>query len=496
MKKLLGLGLLAITGVCSLAANDYSRSYFSVRPYYQHITPQNILVGQTQGDRHILKRSGFEVTAFGGVSTKSDDLARYFLFGGKTELIAREADPANVFSAELAQDILVGNFNVAVGAGFHSILSIEPQQTFGGAAFSYKRHFKENYWASLEIPVLHVNNDLNFRENVKTQTAVVAVAPALDSAPTVGNMKDAFKQLGMKYGRIDGAQTKNGVGDITLKIGYDSPKFNREDLFMSSYIGLVLPTSNKAKAVYMFEPLLGNGGHFAFMFGSRGEAKIRNYRDGSLWISWGIESQHLFENTQKRSFDLTRNGPWSRYLEMYPSEAKRVSGALIDRSFGINLLTLDAKVTPGYLGTITTALSYVGKQCYGTLGYTVHARQEETVKLKNAWQEGPMIAAYADAQAINPFRTIGTELDTLDSDNGATIGAVGDAAASVIKEVDLNLASAAHPGTISRMIYATIGSSYTYKKPCIFEAGASYEFGKENTTLNRFGVWGKIQISL
>ncbi len=489
MKKLLIVGLLACMRIHSLTANNAYRSYFSVRPYSQHVTPQNILVGQAHDNGYVLKMSSIEATIFGGVSTNSEKLAKYFFFGGKTELVVRETPPANVIATELGQDILADNFNIDVQDGFRSVISLKPKQTFVGVALSAKKHFREKYWASVEVPFLRVRNDLHFVEKI-TNPAVHNENLSIDSAPTAGNMKDAFKQPAMKYGKIDGPQKKRGVGDVTLKFGYDCPHFNRDDLFITSYLGVVLPTSNKPKAVYMFEPLLGNGGHTALMFGSRGEVELRNYRNGTIWMSWGIESQYLFQNIQKRSFDLKRNGAWSRYLQMYATEAKRASNTAIGRSFGINLLTLDAKVTPGYIATFNTALSYVGKQWHGTIGYTTIARQKETIKLKNAWQEGPMITAYVLADGVNPFHAIGTELADLDSN------AAPDSAASVIKATDIDLNSAAHPATISNMLYVSIGAYCPCNYQRVFEAGVSYECGKDNTTLNRMGAWAKVQISL
>ncbi len=487
IKKLLNLGLLAIVGISSISANNTSRSFFSIRPYTTPISSKT--------DNNNDKKSGFEATVFGGVSTNSTDLAKYFFFGGKTTLTVNDALPAGVIAAELSQNIISWNFNVGTaGPGtFQSTLSIKPQHTFAGATFSYKKYLKNDYWIKIELPLLTVKNNLNFKENIlNANGGAFTGALGMANTPWVGTMKEAFKQPAMQYGKINGAQRKSGAGDLTFKLGYDSPHFNKDGISLTTYVGLVLPTSNKAKAVYVFEPILGNGSHAALQLGSHGQVELSNYKNGVLWMSWSMQAEYLFQNAQKRSFDLKRNGPWSRYLSLSANETQRQIGNWASRDFGINLLTLDAKVTPGYQSTLTTALSYKGKRWNATLGYATHIRHKETIMLKRPWKEGPMVTANATAipDNINPFHGIGTELDGVESN------ADDDAAASLIKQIDIDLNSAAHPGNISHTLSLSCSGDCTSKKPSIFEAGASYEFGKSNTVLHRFGAWATIQVLL
>ena len=490
MKKVQKIGLLVLlgTGVGGLLANDVSRSFFSVRPFYGHLAFQNTLVEDAHNDGRALKKTGLQIYGFASGSTNADDLARYFLFNNKTSLVAKDNDtPANL-TEEFAQDVLVGNFNCsfANADAFTSTISLNPQHTTLGFGFTARAYFREYFWGSIDLPIVHVNNDLKLSENITNNGGGVSIIRAIENQPTVGTMKDAFKQLGMTYGKIDGPRKKTGLGDITLRIGYDGVDW--ENLYMTTYIGAVFPTSNKPKAHYVFEPILGNNGHFGIIFGNRGQFDTCKLFNGRLWLNWSAESQYLFENTQKRSFDLYQNGPWSRYLEMFKNATQRGLGAITARSFGINIMTQDAKVTPRLSATIDTSLSYSAEKFHANLGFTTNLRQSEEVDLANAWQTGPMIAAYSGGalSSVNPTRTIGTGIGGLDN-----------AENFFIKQSDINLGSAAHPAYISTTIHGTIGSycQRDARRPRNYEAGASYEFSQHNASMNRWGVWAKAQVS-
>ena len=36
-----------------------------------------------------------------------------------------------------------------------------------------------------------------------------------------------------------------------------------ENVLSNGYVGMVIPTGNKAEAIYMAEPIVGNGNHWA-----------------------------------------------------------------------------------------------------------------------------------------------------------------------------------------------------------------------------------------
>ena len=491
MNKYLSL-LFLLCGAGAIRANDVSGiSYFNVRPFQSHPMQQNLLVDQATETGRVLRMKGVQATVFFGQSTAADELGKYFGIGGKSELTVKEDNALALAPAtEFAQDVLALNFNLDTNAnGFHSIIKFRPQQTFGGVGLSARMHFRDCYWLMVEAPIVHVKNNMHLTETIINNGGGAAQGTGFGGLPDVSTMKDAFKQVGMLYGKIDGAQSATGLADLTLKLGYDNPFLNRKDLFMNMFVGVVLPTGNKPKAVYMFEPIYGNGGHAAFMMGSHGEVDLGKFKQGKLWLSWSAHTQYLFQNTQKRSFDLKFNGQWSRYLSMFENLAKNDAGGAANATFGINLLTQDAKVTPGYSGTFDTAISYIGAKYYGGAGYSTFIRQAEKVELAKAWQHtDASITDYGvNGEATNRFRTIGTDFSDL---NEALANRV------TISEIDIDLNSAAHPSSVSHMVHANLGyHNKTRSYPFIVESGASYEFSRQNTAMSRWALWANVRVS-
>ncbi|MFS8507113.1 MAG: hypothetical protein LVQ75_03220 [Candidatus Babeliales bacterium] len=484
--------LFLLCGAGAMRANDVSGiSYFNVRPVQSHPMQQNLLVDQATDTGRVSRMKGVQATVFFGQSTAADELGKYFGIGGKSELTVKENTPTTDTSEELAQDILSLNLNLNTNDGaFHSTIKFRPQQTFGGVGLSARMHFRDCYWLMVEAPIVSVKNNMHLTETIINNGGGVTGGAGLNNFTSATTMKDAFKQAGMLYGKIDGAQTATGLADLTIKFGYDNPFLNRKDLFMNMFVGAVLPTGNKPKAVYMFEPIYGNGGHAAFMMGSHGEVDLGKFKQGKLWLSWSAHTQYLFENTQKRSFDLKLNGPWSRYLSMFETQAKRAAAGVTNATWGINLLTQDAKVTPGYSGTFDTMISYMGSKYYGGVGYSTFVRQAEKVELAKAWQyTEASITAYDQAgDDINRFRTIGTAYTDLDQDTVTTLLPIG--------EIDIDLNSAAHPSSVSHMVHANLGyHDKTRRYPFIVESGASYEFSRQNTAMSRWAVWANVRVS-
>jgi hypothetical protein len=155
---------------------------------------------------------------------------------------------------------------------------------------------------------------------------------------------------------------KTGLADIEFKIGYEW--LQHEPAHMETYLGLIIPTSNKQNGQYVFEPIIGRGRHAGVMFGSSLGLDIWENAAGDKMIRFELanHSEYLFDRHQIRSFDL-KNKPWSRYIDLYANEEQaQEAAALTNPAFGItlatpgiNVLTQQVKVTPGLVHDINSA---------------------------------------------------------------------------------------------------------------------------------------------
>ncbi len=521
---------LVFTALCLMhgvhAKNVTSKSHFSSRQQFQSASPE--LVSGCRYSKEVAQKSSwgghFQAVLFGGSSTKSDDIGRYFMpFGTSSASVSEEllVDASTTLHAQ--------NFNIltqrAIAApslvpmrvnprpdAFKSVISLHPREWSIGLGLHYHQILfgkKSDHplWLSISTPIVHVERDVRLREEITSNGGGVVSSvdvPTVLTQPLFGSMKDALHQSAWQYGKIDNhAHKKTGFGDIETKLGLVLAQ--TESVFFDLAIGVIIPTSNKQKNHFMFEPQLGNGQHVGIM----GEADlgiILAEDDAGNWkfaYQTALNVQYLFENTQKRSFDLI-NKPWSRYLEMYASADQAAEfAALAGQSKnlrstpGINLLTQDTKVRPGVNVTWNNALIINCCSWEFEIGYNFHAREAESVKLKHAWVESAAIKAANGDGMTNSKRDITASLAL----NGDLVFDMpgGVLTYTPIKQTDLDFKSAAHPSVISHTVYAAAGYRWAdCKWPVGLTYGGSYEFPCQSTSnrgLTRWTLWLKADIS-
>jgi len=316
-------------------------------------------------------------------------------------------------------------------------------------------------------------------------------------------MTEAFRQTGLNYGKIDGAQTKWGVADVELIFGRDW--LDDSTAKMNLYVGLVCPTGNRPKAEYLWEAIIGNNNHWGAFFGS---SSSYIWREGDNYVITAVcdtDARYLFENTQVRMLDL--NGrPWSRYLYL-ASVNTNTAGAPLTAGesmfeqgleFGVNILTQAVRVAPHGSFTINSALNY-RRDCglEGEAGVNFFARQAEKVKLANRFinsNQYSVPALESDISAPNfantaSFATINNAQEQANTDinHGS-----GSPQAYVFTEADLDLNSAATPAVIESTFYAALGKRWDKCRfPCFAGIGGSYTYTADNASIRRWGVWGK-----
>lgn len=519
----------------------YGQTFFSVRPEFESAFPE-----KTAGFRDRAKArcdghgGAFQFVPFGGRSTKSSDLMKYFSPTGQTTLLV-DSDTTNY-----NRDINPANFGIfystdGVPGRFVSQIQFRPQRSVGGLGITYRQYVGRNcdcadrkWWFELSAPILHVRNKMNLTEVVNQDLTTGAPTSFGEAAPTA-NMIQAFTGRfevlttgqRMQFGLINDLATNDDVAiaglqspkkamsatgsDIELKLGYD---YYTSDCFhFDGYVGLHIPASRKPNGRYIFEAIPGFNQHFGFMTGLMTGVEI--WRDCDRSLSWEVETNHRFwvQNTQVRSFDL-KNRPWSRYQIV-----RTAAGDLVP---GINVFTRQMKVHPRYSFDINTGLVY-GNDCGFTaeLGYNFWARQGERVQLKEAFPVGLAIAGtdvngFPDAALINRLSNIGDTgyglpttafcdgaqvlcppVDGEPITNSSNFVAADAPANAFIRPQDLNLLSAAAPAALSNTVYGAVGYNWDNRcYPLFVGLGGSYEFSGKNTALNRWLVWGKFGVSI
>lgn len=480
-------------------AEDISgKSVFVDFPNYElYSTTGYTLIADLEHDKgHAVEKPELSLSIFGGKTTRDgqENLRNYLLFDNKKELIVKEDVPDSL-AEDLSQDILCRDFNVrTVGDQHYSKITMDPKQTKLGFMISYRHPINEKYWVNFDAPFEHLKQTVGL-----TETIVVAQSTNnqrasnpdafFDTGTTTRltaqiNMFEAFRQTGLKYGRIDGTQKKDGMADFKIRFGRNAVV--RDDLFVSQYVGVIVPTGNRRTAEYMWEAIVGNGHHAGIDWGNTTQICVHEANRCNWWVTNVLSGNYLFENTQKRSLDLY-NGPWTRYLAMFENSATRATN---QRTFGINLMTQDVKVSPGFALGMASQVSLVGKNWNINLGIINRFRQAEEVQLAQAWEEGPMIADLAEPAGVPgevaPLRKMGRGIDLTGIASDSNI---------FIKESDINLNSAAHPSVLSSTIHASAAYFNNGEFSQNYELGGSVDTSRQNAGISRWNVFGRLLIS-
>ncbi|MCF7900014.1 hypothetical protein K9K77_00760 [Candidatus Babeliales bacterium] len=425
------------------------------------------------------------VSVFGGASNDSKGLNKYFGPFDKDSFIVKNntGGSVDVFGN---QDILGNNFNLETAtATFHSVITFKPQWSVVGAEFNLFFQRCTKYWASVSIPVHYIKTNMNIDEKIETPDGgALAGASTLtftNSTTAVGSMKDALKQSALLYGKIDGKKSKVRAAEVRVTVGKNWKRTT--DFYVQPYVGASLPTGNKAESQYLFEPIVGNGGHFALFSGAHFGTKVRETDESIIFLSGQWNTEYRFSNTQVRSID-PGGKPWGRYLAMYATTADMT---VTTATFGINLTTKKVSVSPHFTHNHEWQLHIIRNAFDINLGYRARIQSAETIALKEAWTN-PAISDLEGTNSTSPSRGINSEQEVFTGAGGTTF--------SPIREHELNLDSAAVPGNTAHTFFASISKAWE-KEERVFScnAGTSYTFGSSNATLHHWMLWSSLGIN-
>lgn len=511
--SLLGIGSNAAAECCD-NSNATSKTFFTVNQQYSLGRPEHLSLYRQE--RMVARKDGawgcLQGVVFGGASTKSKDLARYFMPYNKCCIKIAES-PAQTTTAGIfdggaatfkddSYDILAHNFNITTEEhNFQSTICFCPKQTYAGGAFNYRQSISDNeekgLWFDITVPILHVKNCMGLSEVVTTTDPSHPVAGSME------NMKKAFNQSGWKYGKISPcALEKTGVADVDVRIGYESV---REDMCRyEGFLGVVFPTGNHVTGKYVFEPIVGRGHHWGIIWGSGIGFDLWQNDHAMIQIAIDTYSNYLFEGSEVRSFDIV-DKQWSRYINVFTDSNATTTTP------GINTFTKCMKIKPRGQYQINTAFIFKYKNFDLEIGYNGLGRQSEEGCLACKWQEGPAIAGAHGFESGDEGTTLASSMNlaNMNAWNYTLISQDVDYSAlnlnfsanvpqyKVLKACDLNLNSALHPSTFAYTVYGALGYNCEEREyPCFAGLGGSYQFSSDNTSMTRWSVWGKVGVSI
>lgn len=509
------LALVAITQT-SQATSTYGKNFFQQRSQGSNYAREMVGVTHFTAPCDSDCLNGFlAITPEYTRSFDRDEIGKYFFFNGTNTMTFGAAGGEGV-------DVFARNF--FLNDNFQGSVTALPRVSNFLVDFRFRLNLDEWYcglYFDLYAPIVWTKWDMNLREEVVStgtfiQQFALGNTGANDRAPN-NSIIQAFKGQNLNtavfpnllqplnYGKIDGAQTKAGLADLTVALGYNF--ICDECKHVGVDIRAIFPTGNRPDAEFLFEPIVGNGKHFELGAGVSAHYEIWNNCCDSSFSIWAVgQFYHMFKARQRRIFDLVETGTLTgisagcgQPVQNIGSNRlliKKFSGGpsnpqLTEILYGPNVLARKLKVRNDLHTEVVLLLDY--QRCGFTVdfGYNFWGRTKDKV---------------SEVEAIEP-NTYGLQGKTLGSNEpapattnstGSTArinGTLGnpDLANIYISTDDLSICSVEHPTAFSHKVFAHIGYAWCKCDYTPFLGiGGEVEFsGKENNALDQWGFWIK-----
>lgn len=372
----------------------------------------------------------------------------------------------------------------------------------------YLEIFAPAVWTQWSFGITDVvvddGSDTQFPALYMDENAVTAPVTSFRKALT-GNVTFGQMTNPLQYGKVCGAQSKGGLSDLIIILGYDV--VSNEFGYASFNARLGAPTGSRPRSVYLFEPIVGNGKHWELGLGFAGRGLVWE-KDGQQELNVFVEADftHYFKAKQQRSFDLCPNGFGSRYelLKQF-DENGNYTGNLLP---AINVTSLYCNVSVALQFEFLFMFGYAHtKGWVFDIGYNGWIRSKEKINLISCIPEN----MYGLKGIQNTNTTIGNLSNATQStaslfgNEYTQQGQTADQNSPVfISTSDISLSSAASPLVLTHKLFTHFGYAWNEgeREPIVpyVGGGLSIEFEGINTsntvkpnsnTLSQWGFWIK-----
>ncbi len=212
--------------------------------------------------------------------------------------------------------------------------------------------------------------------DVSQTPAIQDLQEALLGITQFGDKKESWCSSRIDFCR----RVKTGLADIDFIFGYNI--FNTDCYHLGLYGQAVLPTGGKPKSLYLFNPVVGNGGHFELGAGVSAHGVLWSCENQNLAVFLEGNITHMFQNQQCRAFDFCKNGAFSRYMLLKEFDSNGVvntyDGNLVSATCFTNRL---ANVTIDVKGDASIKLAYRYGGWGADIGYNAYGHTREKIDL-------------------------------------------------------------------------------------------------------------------
>lgn len=290
------------------------------------------------------------------------------------------------------EDILGDYFGLS--PSFESTVRMDPEIRTGLIDFDVYLGY-QNFYLRAHIPYVWTKWTYNLNEmetpgtpNTPYPAGYMAAGPVTPPATSFTQAINGGLSWGdvraLEFGRIDKPKGISGFAEAQIALGWN---------FINTPLGHAglnirgsIPAGTRSKAIYLFEPIIGNGHHAELGVGFTSHAMLWE-KDGNQDISifCDINLTHLFASRQRRSFDLINpadpeNLEYLGFATRYILAKQFIGGAYTGVTLPvIDITTLECDVSMAIQMDAVIMASY---ECTGytvDLGYNAWFRSREMI---------------------------------------------------------------------------------------------------------------------
>ncbi len=252
---------------------------------------------------------------------------------------------------------------------------------------------------------------------------------------------------------------------------------------------MTIPVGTHPDARWVFEPVVGNGGHFAFGGGLDFAYKFWEKKHQNLKLTGVANYRYLFEATEFRTLGLKKSDGtkvnWGQY---------RLAGRVGDQfaTPTANILSKDVSVTPRSQLDSMLYLTYNNKNWTFDLGYNFFWKDGENVELKAHDFESNdyaiLITTYVGTTPVAATH-FATEASATTDTDATAVGSATNCYYLNRNHVDTDAAET--PSMMTHKVFAGIGYNWKeWKYPSMLAIGGAYEFDG-NDGLENWQIYAK-----
>ena len=484
------LVMALFSGMAQFSAKTYSKKTFLAPRAIGTNLPMELTTWHELAYQKLDKKAGHSIfshlamTPFYQGSDNKDDVGEYFGIGNDKNNFVVGA--AGATGTEVVGTNLIHDYGLSVPA-LAGTVTFNPSQEIWGARFDYFQSFGHpcaGLFFKASMPVVYVKNNVDINvddsQSIKVGGKEFSLRDFFAGKVVVADDPNSL-QKPLTKAKIAGDQSKFGVADINLALGYKIHQTKKDFIFLSAQI--IIPTGPRPNGEYLFQPVLGDGKHFGLGARLDGAVQLWKNKHAAIRVLLDADYRYLFESTEKRMpgvKDFTPSDPASDGSNSNLSQYY-MAGTIgqVDQPLlpAANILTQGVKVKPGSQFDLLADLSFKSGGFIIDLGYNFFYKDEEDCWMKGHWKDDVY------ALASNAYST-------------ATIFGDADILTPLNKE-NLDVEAVKTPSQVTNKVFAGLGYQFNYSKsvPGLVGIGGSYEFASDNSALENYSVWLKLGIS-